>query len=332
MKIEENYSIKDINSLRINQLAKYFCSIETGEQFLEAIEFSRLKSLPILFIGEGSNIVFTKDYDGLVIKNNIFGKIEHDERIVEISSGENWHNFVDWSLSNKRYGLENLALIPGTVGASPIQNIGAYGKEVSAFIKEVKSINTLTAEERVFSKEECNFGYRSSVFQNKKEYFITSVVFETHLDPCIDIAYDSLHKFFKTSSKELKTLTPKDVFDGVSSLRRIILPDHNKEFNVGSFFKNLILEEGDFRNLTKIINVPYYEANSKYKVPSGYLIEEAGWKGNGVKNVKVSEQHALVLTTNGNLDGNEIVRFADSIIDDIYNKFKVKLEIEPTLI
>ena len=118
----------------------------------------------------------------------------------------------------------------------------------------------------------------------------------------------------------------------MSSLRKIILPDHNIEFNVGSFFKNLILEEGDFRNLTKIINVPYYEANSKYKVPSGYLIEEAGWKVNGMKNVKVSEKHALVLTTNGNLDGNEIVRFADSIIDDIYNKFKVKLEIEPTLI
>ena len=332
MKIEENYSIKDINSLRINQLAKYFCSIETGEQLLEAIEFSRLKSLPILFIGEGSNIVFTKDYDGLVIKNNILGKIEHDERIVEISSGENWHNFVDWSLSNEKYGLENLALIPGTVGASPIQNIGAYGKEVSEFIKEVKSINTLTAEERVFSKEECKFGYRSSVFQNKKEYFITSVVFETNQDPCIDIAYDSLHEFFKASSKELKTLTPKDVFDGVSSLRRIILPDHNKEFNVGSFFKNLILEEADFRNLNEIINVPYYKDNYKYKVPSGYLIEEAGWKGKGLKNVKVSDQHTLVLTTNGNLDGNEIVRFADSIIDDIYNKFKVKLEIEPTLI
>ena len=332
MKIEENYSIKDINSLRINQLAKYFCSIETGEQLLEAIEFSRLKSLPILFIGEGSNIVFTKDYDGLVIKNNIFGKIEHDERIVEISSGENWHNFVDWSLSCEKYGLENLALIPGTVGASPIQNIGAYGKEVSEFIKEVKSINTLTAEERVFSKEECKFGYRSSVFQNKKEYFITSVVFETNQDPCIDIAYDSLHKFFQASSKEVKTLTPKDVFDGVSSLRRIILPDHNKEFNVGSFFKNLILEEADFRNLNEIINVPYYKDNYKYKVPSGYLIEEAGWKGKGLKNVKVSEQHALVLTTNGNLDGNEIVRFADSIIDDINNKFKVKLEIEPTLI
>ena len=332
MKIEENYSIKDINSLRINQLAKYFCSIETVEQFLEAIEFSKLKNLPILFIGEGSNIVFTKDYEGLVIKNNIFGKIEHDERIVEISSGENWHKFVDWSLSNERYGLENLALIPGTVGASPIQNIGAYGKEVSEFIKEVKSINTLTAEERVFSKEECKFGYRSSVFQNKKDYFITSVVFETNQDPCIDIAYDSLHKFFKASSKELKTLTPKDVFDGVSSLRRIILPDHNKEFNVGSFFKNLILEEADFRNLNEIIDVPYYKDNYKYKVPSGYLIEVAGWKGKGLKNVKVSEQHALVLTTNGNLDGNEIVRFADSIIDDIYNKFKVKLEIEPTLI
>ena len=332
MKIEENYSIKDINSLRINQLAKYFCSIETVEQFLEAIEFSKLNNLPILFIGEGSNIVFTKDYDGLVIKNNIFGKIEHDERIVEISSGENWHNFVDWSLSNEKYGLENLALIPGTVGASPIQNIGAYGKEVSEFIKEVKSINTLTAEERVFSKEECKFGYRSSVFQNKKEYFITSVVFETNQDPCIDIAYDSLHEFFKASSKEVKTLTPKDVFDGVSSLRRIILPDHNKEFNVGSFFKNLILEEADFRNLNEIINVPYYKDNDKYKVPSGYLIEEAGWKGKGLKNVKVSEQHTLVLTTNGNLDGNEIVRFADSIIDDIYNKFKVKLEIEPTLI
>ena len=196
MKIEENYSIKDINSLRINQLAKYFCSIETVEQFQEAIEFSRIRNLPMLFIGEGSNIVFTKDYEGLVIKNNIYGKIEHDERKVEVSSGENWHHFVNWSLSNERYGLENLALIPGTVGASPIQNIGAYGKEVSAFIKEVKSINILTGEARIFSKDECKFSYRSSVFQNKKEYFITSVVFETHLEPCIDISYDSLEEFF----------------------------------------------------------------------------------------------------------------------------------------
>ena len=118
----------------------------------------------------------------------------------------------------------------------------------------------------------------------------------------------------------------------MSSLRKIILPDHNIEFNVGSFFKNLILEEADFRNLNEIINVPYYKDNYKYKVPSGYLIEEAVWKGKGLKNVKVSEQHTLVLTTNGNLDVNEIVRFADSIIDDINNKFKVKLEIEPTLI
>ena len=332
MKIEENCSIKDINSLRINQFTKYFCSIETVEQLQEAIEFSKIKKIPLLFIGEGSNVVFTSDYDGLIIRNNIFGKIEHDEGTVEISSGENWHNFVDWSLSNERYGLENLALIPGTVGASPIQNIGAYGKEVSAFIKEVKSINTLTTEERIFSKEDCEFGYRSSLFQNKKEYFITSVVFETNSDPCIDISYDSLQEFFRASSMEIETLTPKDVFDGVSSLRRTVLPDHNKEFNVGSFFKNLILGEEDFKNLTEIINVPYYETNSSYKVSSGYLIEKGGWKGKGAKNVRISKKHASVLTTSGNLDGKEVVGFANSIIDDIYSKFRVKLEIEPTLI
>ena len=332
MKIEENYSIKDINSLRINQLAKYFCSIETVEQFLEAIEFSKLKNLPILFIGEGSNIVFTKDYDGLVIKNNIFGKIEHDERIVEISSGENWHKFVDWSLSNERYGLENLALIPGTVGASPIQNIGAYGKEVSAFIKEVKSINTLTAEEKIFSREECKFGYRSSLFQNKKEYFITSVVFETNRDPNIDISYDSLQRYFKDSPKRINNLTPQEVFDGVSSLRRSALPDHNKEFNVGSFFKNLILKEEEFNNLTSIIKVPFYKNNSLYKVPSAFLIERAGWKGKGLDNLRISNKHSLVLTTTGNLKGKEVIKFANSVVNDIHNKFKVKLEIEPTLI
>tara|TARA_Y100001970_G_C14182793_1_gene830789 strand:- start:487 stop:1485 length:999 start_codon:yes stop_codon:yes gene_type:complete len=332
MKIEENYCIKDINSLRVNQFVKYFCSIETVEQLQEAIEFSKIKKIPLFFIGEGSNVVFTNDYDGLIIRNNIIGKIEHDERIVEIYSGENWHNFVDWSLSKERYGLENLALIPGTVGASPIQNIGAYGKDVSAFIKEVKSINTLTTEERVFSKEECRFGYRSSLFQNKKEYFITSVVFETNTDPCIDISYDSLQKFFRASSMEIETLKPKDVFDGVSTLRTTILPDHNKEFNVGSFFKNLVLGEEDFKKLTKIISVPYHETNSLYKVSSGYLIEKSGWKGRGVGKVRISEKHASVLTTSGNLDGKELVRFANSIIDDVYSKFGVKLEIEPTLI
>ena len=116
----------------------------------------RSKKVPCLFIGEGSNIVFTKDYDGLLIKNNILGKKEQDSRTIEIFSGENWHNFVDWTISNNRYGLENLALIPGTVGAAPIQNIGAYGKEVSSFINEIKTINTITAEERIYALDDCN--------------------------------------------------------------------------------------------------------------------------------------------------------------------------------
>ena len=332
MKIEENYSIKEFNSLRTNQFSKYFCSIDTVDQLYEVIEFSKMKSIPSLFIGEGTNIVFINNFEGLLIKNNILGKIEHDQETVEIYSGEDWHKFVKWSISKKRYGLENLALIPGTVGASPIQNIGAYGKEVSSFIKEVKSVNLLTGEEKIFSKDDCRFGYRSSLFQSNKEFFITSVVFETSKDPNIDISYDSLQKFFKASSIRIDNITPQEVFDGVSSLRRSVLPDHKKEFNVGSFFKNLILEKSDFINLNRIINVPYHETNLKYKVPSGFLIEKAGWKGKGLNNVKVSQKHALVLITNGNQEGKEIIQFAQSIIDDVYKKFKVKLEIEPTLI
>ncbi len=332
MKIQENISIKDLNSLRVNQLTRYFCSIETIEECKEAIEFSISKKVPCLFIGEGSNIVFTKDYDGLLIKNNILGKKEQDSRTIEIFSGENWHNFVDWTISNNRYGLENLALIPGTVGAAPIQNIGAYGKEVSSFINEIKTINTITAEERIYTKEDCEFSYRSSVFQNQHNLFITSVIFETSLDADVDISYDSLKDYIKTSAKEVKTLTPKDVFNYVSALRRNVLPDHNKEFNVGSFFKNLTLMEEEFNNLTNIIKVPFYKNNSLYKVPSAFLIERAGWKGKGLDNIRVSNKHSLVLTTTGNLKGKEVIKFANSIVDDIHNKFKVKLEIEPTLI
>lgn len=332
MKIQENISIKDLNSLRVNQLTRYFCSIETIEECKEAIEFSISKKVPCLFIGEGSNIVFTKDYDGLLIKNNILGKKEQDSRTIEIFSGENWHNFVDWTISNNRYGLENLALIPGTVGAAPIQNIGAYGKEVSSFINEIKTINTITAEERIYAKEDCEFSYRSSVFQNQNNLFITSVIFETSLDADVDISYDSLKDYIKTSAKEVKTLTPKDVFNYVSALRRNVLPDHNKEFNVGSFFKNLTLREEEFNNLTNIIKVPFYKTNSLYKVPSGFLIERAGWKGKGLDNIRVSNKHSLVLTTTGNLKGKEVIKFANSIVDDIHNKFKVTLEIEPTLI
>ncbi len=332
MNIQENFSIKDLNSLRVNQLTRYFCSIETVEECKEAIEFSISKKVPCLFIGEGSNIVFTKDYDGLLIKNNILGKKEHDSQTIEIFSGENWHNFVDWTVSNQRYGLENLALIPGTVGAAPIQNIGAYGKEVSSFINEIKTIHTITAEEGVYAKEDCEFGYRSSVFQNQNNLFITSVIFETSLDADVDISYDSLKDYIKASAKEEDALTPKDVFNYVSSLRRNVLPDHNKEFNVGSFFKNLILREEEFNNLTSIIKVPFYKNNSLYKVPSAFLIERAGWKGKGLDNIRVSNKHSLVLTTTGNLKGKEVIKFANSIVDDIYNKFKVKLEIEPTLI
>jgi len=332
MKIQENFSIKDLNSLRVNQLTRYFCSIETVEECKEAIEFSISKEVPCLFIGEGSNIVFTKDYDGLLIKNNILGKKEHDSQTIEIFSGENWHNFVDWTISNQRYGLENLALIPGTVGAAPIQNIGAYGKEVSSFIDKIKTINTITAEERIYDKEDCEFAYRSSVFQNQNDLFISSVIFVTSLDPNVDVSYDSLKKYIKTNHKEVEALTPKDVFNYVSALRRNVLPDHNKEYNVGSFFKNLILREEEFKNLTSIIKVPFYKNNSLYKVPSAFLIERAGWKGKGLDNIRVSNKHSLVLTTTGNLKGKEVIEFANLIVNDIHNKFEVKLEVEPTLI
>ena len=332
MNIRENYSIEDFNSLRINQFTRFFCSVKNIEELKEAIEFSKSKGIPCLFIGEGSNIVFTKDYQGLLIKNNILGKREQDNQIVEVFSGENWHDFVDWTISHKRYGLENLALIPGTVCAAPIQNIGAYGKEVSSFIKEIKTINLSTGKEKIFSKEECEFGYRSSLFQSQTHLFIASVIFETNKDPDVDISYDSLKEFIKSSSSAIEDLTPKDVFNYVSLLRRNVLPDHNKEFNVGSFFKNLILEEEDFRNLTKIIKVPFYKNDSMYKIPSGFLIERAGWKGKCLGNVRVSTKHSLVLTTTGNLKGEEVIKFANSIVNDIYSKFKVKLEIEPTLI
>ena len=331
--IKQNFSLKTYNSLRIDKSANYFCEVTSLEESQEAIEFSRLKKLKILVLGSGTNVVLTKNFDGLVIKNKIEGKKRKKESVT-LGSGENWHQCVLWSLKQKLNGLENLALIPGTSGAAPIQNIGAYGVEISSKISIVRTINLKTGELIDFSKDDCLFSYRDSFFKKKNnEYLIIALELNLTKNKKSDTSYQSLREYLIKDDINPEKATANQVCRAVTTIRNRLLPDPEIQPNVGSFFKNLIMERKEYRDLKKILKeIPCFKTDDgKCKVPSAYLIEKAGWKGFKKRDVSISPNHALVLLSSGNSSCEEILGFSSTIVEDIHNKFGVKLEIEPSI-
>ena len=330
--IKENFSLANFNSLQVDHFADYFCEVFNEQDCFEAIDFAKDRKLKSQILGEGTNVVFSKDYQGLVIKVNLKG-INSSEGLVNIASGESWHESVLWTLKKNLFGLENLSLIPGTVGAAPIQNIGAYGVEISSFIHSVKFLNLHTKEIEEFSNEECKFNYRNSIFKQLKDYLILEVRLQLLKSEDVNISYNSLKNYMKAEGLDLSKATATQVCRCVCELRNSILPDPNKEPNAGSFFKNILITKDKYSALSKIIDAPYHEeSHDMVKVSSAFLIEKAGWKGFRDKNVSVSDIHSLVLLSNGKAEGKEILLLAERIIEDVYQKFSVDLIIEPTVI
>ncbi|MBK1897867.1 UDP-N-acetylmuramate dehydrogenase [Chryseobacterium paridis] len=337
--MQSNFSLKPYNTFGVEATAKYFTEIATIEELKEAIRFATSHSLPILFLGGGSNVLLTKEFEGLAIQINLKGITEEvvDENhiLVTANSGENWHEFVMYSLNKNYGGLENLSLIPGNVGTSPMQNIGAYGTEIKDIFVSCTVLNLETLEIEIFDLETCRFGYRDSIFkqEGKGKYVILDVTFRlTRRDHMIKTEYGAI----KTELEKLHIEKPtiQDVSKAVIHIRQSKLPDPKVIGNAGSFFKNPTIPIIQFEDLKiKFPTIQGYPNEDMVKVPAGWLIEQCGWKGKQIGNVASHALQSLVIiNATGNATGKEIFDFSTQIIDSVKEKFGIELEREVNII
>lgn len=335
--IYSSVNLKSLNSFGVEVVTNQFGTFKNIEE-LRALLKEKGDS-ELLILGGGSNLLFTKNFNGLVIKNEIKGidiVQEDDNRIiVKAGAGENWHEFVLKCIENNWGGIENLSLIPGNVGASPMQNIGAYGVEIKDVFHELEAFHIESGTIKLFKHQECNFGYRESVFKNtmKGQYIILNVSFElTKKNHQIKTSYGDILNELKRNEISLPTI--KDVSNAIIAIRKSKLPDPKELGNAGSFFKNPIIEKSEFENLQKKHpKIPHYVINeNQVKVPAGWLIEQAGWKGKKFNNFGVHNKQALVLVNYGGASGIEIYNLSTEILNDIQNKFNIKLEREVNII
>lgn len=339
IEIEENISLRPYNTFGIEANARHFCRISSVDQLIELINTPVYKNEPHLVLGGGSNVLFTKDYAGLVIKADLKGiNIEEetdDSVLLNVKSGEVWHELVMYCVQRKWGGIENLSLIPGTVGAAPIQNIGAYGVEIKEVIQKVDGIDLMTGEHKSFNNDECHFGYRESIFkyQLKENIFISSVTLSlTKKNHRFNTSYGAIKVTLKAMNITQPTL--KSISDAVIQIRRSKLPDPRVIGNAGSFFKNPTISLIHFENLKKRYpQIPgYHSVNQDVKVPAGWLIEQCNWKGKRINNIGVHTQQALVLVNYGDGKGEEILQLAMQIVSSVKEKFNITLTPEVNLI
>jgi UDP-N-acetylmuramate dehydrogenase len=334
--VEKNSSLKSYNTFGIDVRATYFSRFSTTEEL--STLFQEYKSYPFLIIGGGSNLLLTKDFDGIVLKNEILGKniLEEttDSVLVKIGGGENWHEFVLWAVENNFGGIENLSLIPGSVGASPMQNIGAYGVEINDVFDHLVAYHIETGETHRFSLEECQFGYRESVFKRalKNQYVITEVCFRLEINRKVNTTYGAIEQ--ELQKMGISSPTIRDVSNAVIAIRQSKLPNPAELGNAGSFFKNPIVDPSIADAiLEKFPTAPVYSAeNGKKKLAAGWLIEQAGWKGKTVGTCGVHKLQALVLVNYGGSTGSQVYDLSSSIISDIQEKFGVTLEREVNIL
>lgn len=339
MKIQENISLKNYNTFGVEAKAHYFVEVHDLHELKYATEFAKINHIKILFLGGGSNLLFTQDFDGLVIKLNLKGISEEilDENHVLVSAkaGENWHEFVLYTLSKNYGGLENLSLIPGNVGTCPIQNIGAYGTEIKDHFVSCKALNLETSEIEELSLEDCKFGYRDSIFKTsaKGKYVIVEVTFKlTTQNHLIKTEYGAISTELKSLGIENPTI--QEVSKAVINIRQSKLPNPAEIGNAGSFFKNPSIPLAQFENLKeKFPEIQGYANGDWVKVPAGWLIENAGWKGKQIGNVASHKLQALVIiNATGNASGKEIYDFSTQIIDSVKEKYGIELEREVNIL
>lgn len=337
--MQENFSLQPYNTFGVEAKGKYFVEVQSIEELKEALKFSDSHTLQILFLGGGSNILFTKDFDGLVVKLNLKGISEEDLNdntvLVTAKAGENWHEFVLFCLKKNYGGLENLSLIPGNVGTSPMQNIGAYGTEIKDVFVSCMVLNLETLDVEIFDIEKCRFGYRDSIFkqEGKGKYVILEVTFTlTKHNHLIKTEYGAIQS--ELQNLGIVNPTIQDISKAVINIRQSKLPDPKITGNAGSFFKNPTIPFAQFEELKqKFENIQGYPNGEFVKVPAGWLIEQCGWKGKQIGNVASHQLQSLVIiNATGNTTGKEIFDFSTKIINSVQEKFGIQLEREVNII
>jgi UDP-N-acetylmuramate dehydrogenase len=338
MKILENFSLTPYNTFGIQAKARYFFEVKNIEELRTLITTSPYKDMPKLLLGGGSNLLFTQDFEGLVIKMSIKGVEvirEDDEHVwLKAGAGEVWHEFVLHTIKAGYCGLENLSLIPGSVGAAPMQNIGAYGAEIKDFFDQLEAMEIANGNVKSFTHSECDFGYRHSVFKTslKDQYIITSVTFKLSKNESFNISYGAIQQTLEEMG--VQELSIKAISDAVIQIRQSKLPDPKMIGNAGSFFKNPYVSRHLYEKLkTQFPEMPAYELpDDRVKVPAGWLIEQCGWKGKVVGNTGVHSKQALVLVNHGNAKGLEVKELALNIQASVKEKFGIELSPEVNII
>lgn len=336
--ILENVNLKHLNTFGIEAFGKYYAEINSINDLQELIQNKIFVNSDKLIVGGGSNMLFTKNFEGIVLKNNLKGikVVKEDADFVEVQSaaGEVWHDFVMWCIDKNYGGLENLSLIPGCVGASPMQNIGAYGVEIKDVFSELEAIEIETGKSRIFNKAQCKFGYRESVFKHelKNKFIITAVTFRLSKKPIVNTSYGAISS--ELEAMNVKVPGIKDVSQAVINIRSSKLPNPKVIGNAGSFFKNPEVDKSVFQSL-KIrfpSMVAYEMENGKYKLAAGWLIESSGLKGYVSGNAAVHDKQALVLVNKGKATGSEIFALSDHVLQTVFSKFGIQLEREVNII
>ena len=336
--IKENISLKPYNTFGIDAHAKSLTSFSSVEELKEILNSSIFIHQPFLILGGGSNILLTKDFDGLVLKNEIKGieiiKEDADHIFIKVGAGENWHSFVMFCVKNNYAGIENLSLIPGNVGASPMQNIGAYGVEIKDVFHELEAVHVKDKTTKIFDLQDCEFGYRESVFKRKYKnlFVITSVTYRLNKKPVYNTSYGAINQELeKMGVKELSIVA---ISQAVINIRSSKLPDPKEIGNAGSFFKNPQIPKQQFHELKELFaDMPSFPVDDQHlKVPAGWLIEQCGWKGYRNGDAGCYPKQALVLVNYGHAKGEEILELSEKIIDSVRKKFGVELEREVNII
>jgi UDP-N-acetylmuramate dehydrogenase len=340
MQVQENISLKPYNTFGIDAKARFFTTFSNTSQLEERLSAATLE-LPTpkcLILGGGSNILLTKDFDGLVLKNEIRGievvKEDAEHVYIKAGAGENWHQFVLYCVQNNYAGIENLSLIPGNVGASPMQNIGAYGVEIKEVFEELDAFHIQDKSVVKFSVSDCAFGYRESVFKNKYRgrFVITSVTYRLNKTPKFHTSYGAVQQ--ELEKMGVQELSIQAVSQAVINIRSSKLPDPKEIGNAGSFFKNPQIVKEDFQQLKQLYpHIPSFPVDDLHtKVPAGWLIEQCGWKGYRNGDAGCYPKQALVLVNYGSASGKEIFDLSEAILQSVKSKFGIELEREVNII
>jgi UDP-N-acetylmuramate dehydrogenase len=338
MNLQENISLKPYNTFGIDARAKYFSSFYSLTQLEEILNYKLHTTSHKLILGGGSNILLTKDFEGIVLKNEITGieiiKEDEEHVYIKVGAGENWHQFVLYCVQNKYAGIENLSLIPGNVGASPMQNIGAYGVEIKDVFYELEAFHKHDKTIQKFLLEDCAFGYRESVFKNKykNQFVISSVTYRLNKKPFFNTSYGAINQ--ELEKMGVKELSIQAISQAVINIRASKLPDPKEVGNAGSFFKNPIIPNEQFNEIKKAFpNVVAFPSGSDHtKLAAGWLIEQCGWKGYRKDDAGCYPKQALVLVNYGKATGKEIFDLSEAIIASVQKNFDVELEREVNIV